>query len=291
MSVRKSGNTYIKTDNANPTSTELEALSLDWLAEAMPSGGAHVVPVLEVDRGSLSTRAVQGTGVTEEAALQFGRALALTHAAGSDFFGQAPTGWDEGDGWMGMANLPYLTEADAHDTWGNFFAEERILAHLPAAVDNGAIRGSDISVVEQLCERLRDGDFDSPQPALVKTTASRIHGDLWSGNVIWSRTDDIDWAPENAGKGTSEGPLPDTVGVLIDPAANGGHAEKDLADLGVFGQPYWDKIYDGYNAESPLESGWQERIGIHQLHILIVHAELFGGSYGDQTVSVCKKYL
>ena len=290
MSVRKSGNTYVKTDATNPTSTELEALSLDWLAEGMSSGGAHVVPVVEVERGSLSTRAVLGTRCTEEAAFQFGRALALTHARGADFFGQAPTGW-EGDGCMGMATMTYLSEADAQDTWGNFFAEERILPHLALAVDNGAIRGSDIRVVEQLCERLRDGDFDSPQPALVKNTAARIHGDLWSGNVIWSRTADIDWAPGSAGKGTSEAELPDTVGVLIDPAAHGGHAEKDLADLGVFGQSYWDKIYEGYNAESKLESGWQERIGLHQLHILIIHAELFGGSYGDQTVSVCKKYL
>lgn len=290
MSVSRSGNVYTKTDHQNPEATQLEALELQWLADAMPNGGAHVVPVVKVSKGSLSTRAVSSSRVTSEAAEQFGRALALTHAAGADWFGQAPTGWD-GDGWMGMAPMSYISEDAAYESWGDFFAHERILPHLPPAVDNGAIDSWGIKIVEQLCERLRDGDFDSPQPALVQTQAARIHGDLWSGNVIWSPTADIDWAPEKAGLGTKTGALPETVGVLIDPAANGGHAEKDLADLSVFGQPYLDRIYAGYNAESKLEGGWRERIGLHQMHILMVHAHLFGGSYGSQTVSVARKYV
>ncbi|MDO5050097.1 MAG: fructosamine kinase family protein [Actinomycetaceae bacterium] len=290
MGVEKSGDVYIKTDSVNPTNTELEALSLEWLASGMQSGGAHVVPVVDVERGSISTRAVLSTRCTSDAAFQFGRALAWTHAEGSDFFGQAPTGW-EGDGWMGRSELTYVDRPGVHDGWGDFYAQERILPHLPIAVDNGAIDKSGMQVVERLCERLRDRDFDTPQPALVRDVASRIHGDLWTGNVIWTRTSELDWAPEEAGFGSSEEELPEVVGVLIDPAAHGGHAEKDLADLGVFGQPHWEQIYAGYNEESPLESGWQERIGLHQLHILMVHANLFGGSYGYEAVLTAKKYI
>lgn len=289
MSVRRKNDVFVKTDAANPKAPELEALGLRWLAEGMDAGGAHVVPVVSAKSGEISTRALQSASVTKDAALQFGRALALTHAMGARFHGQAPDGW-EGNGWMGKAQLTFPAEG-AHDTWGEFFAEERILPHLPKSVDSGTIERGGMRVVEQVCERLRDGDFDAPQPALVKTTASRIHGDLWSGNVMWSRADSIDWAPERAGRGSSSIPLPDVVGVLIDPAACGGHAEKDLADLGVFGQPYLDRIYRGYEAESKLEPGWQERIGLHQLHILMVHAELFGGYYGNEVVSICKKYV
>lgn len=289
MSVRRDNDVFVKTDSANPDAPQLEALGLQWLGEAMEFGGAHVVPVVSVKDGEISTRAAQSGPVTQEAAFQFGRALALTHAQGADYYGQAPLGW-EGRGWMGMANLSF-TRPGKYSAWGDFFAQERILPHLPAAINNGTIPRGYMRVVDQVCERLRDGDFDAPEPALVKTPASRIHGDLWSGNVLWSRSDLLDWAPANAGLGTTHQDLPGTVGVLIDPAACGGHAEKDLADLSVFGQPYLGDIYAGYEAESKLEAGWQERIGLHQLHILIIHAELFGGSYGDQVIATCKRYV
>jgi fructosamine-3-kinase len=87
----------------------------------------------------------------------------------------------------------------------------------------------------------------------------RIHGDLWSGNVLWSG-------------GT---------GVLIDPAAHGGHRETDLAMLALFGAPYLDRILGAYHEESPLAEGWRERVPLHQLHPLLVHVVLFGGSYRD----------
>ena len=45
---------------------------------------------------------------------------------------------------------------------------------------------------------------------------ARLHGDLWSGNVLWGR-DGRPW--------------------LIDPAAYGGHREVDLAMLQLFGSP------------------------------------------------------
>ena len=98
--------------------------------------------------------------------------------------------------------------------------------------------------------------------------------------------------PASAGLGDKlDQPLPEVVGVLIDPAPSGGHAETDLAALGVFGQPYLEETYQGYNQVSPLASGWQERIGLHQIHMLAVHANLFGGSYGSHTVQLASQYL
>ena len=64
----------------------------------------------------------------------------------------------------------------------------------------------------------------------------RIHGDLWSGNVLWSR----------GGQGW-----------LIDPAAHGGHRETDLAMLALFGTPNLTEIIRGYTEASPLADGWR----------------------------------
>ncbi len=82
----------------------------------------------------------------------------------------------------------------------------------------------------------------------------------------------------------------DVVGVLIDPLAQGAHAETDLAALSVFGQRHLDRIYAGYDEVSPLAAGWRERVGLHQLHMLIIHAFLFGASYGAETASVARRY-
>ncbi|MDT3766665.1 fructosamine kinase family protein [Gleimia hominis] len=291
MGISRIDDVYIKTDSINPTNTELEAFSLTWLAEGEEYGGAHVVPVVSVKRGELRTRAVGAGSVTRAAARQFGRALAVTHAVGADYFGQPPAGWS-GNGWMGRSELAYPSAERALDSWGAFLARDRILPNLKPAVDNGSIDGRGAAVVERLCERLRDGEFDSPQPGLVRTAAARIHGDLWTGNVIWSATADLPEGPRRAGLGSREGAaLADVTGVLIDPAAQGGHAESDLAALGVFGQRYLEDIYAGYNEESALADGWESRIGLHQLHMLIVHANLFGGGYGAETVSVARRYL
>ena len=92
---------------------------------------------------------------------------------------------------------------------------------------------------------------------------------------------------EAEGRRTGEGGC---VAVLIDPASQGGHAESDLAQLTVFGAPFTDRIYAAYDEASPLADGWRERVGLHRLHILIVHAALFGGAYGRQTVREASAY-
>ena len=98
---------------------------------------------------------------------------------------------------------------------------------------------------------------------------SRIHGDCWAGNVLWSG--DRGW--------------------LIDPAAHGGHRETDLAMLDLFGAPHLDRILVGYNDTAPLAAGWRSRIPLHQLHPLLVHACLFGSSYREGVLSAARSAL
>jgi fructosamine-3-kinase len=136
--------------------------------------------------------------------------------------------------------------------WPRWYASRRLLPYLRLAVDSGALGPNDARLVESVTERI--GSLAGPAEP-----PSRIHGDCWAGNVLWS-----------GGQGW-----------LIDPAAHGGHRETDLAMLALFGAPELDRILAGYNDTVPLAAGWRDRIPLHQLHPLLVHACLFGASYAE----------
>lgn len=246
--------------SSDPGQTHYEAAGLRWLE----SGGAKTPEVVDVGEWSLSTRFVESLGASPEAAKELGRMLARMHASGAPRFGAPPTGFPEGvtgsaevvTGWMGRAPLPLLmSEPEGGSLWGQFYSQFRIRPYV-----SDVFTVSQKAEIEELCELLEAGVFDHPQPSAVQEAgygAARIHGDLWGGNVLWSSG-----AP-----------------TLIDPAAQGGHAETDLATLRTFGVPYLEKILQGYQEVSPLADGWEDRTDLHQLHILIVHCYLFGAGY------------
>ena len=97
----------------------------------------------------------------------------------------------------------------------------------------------------------------------------RLHGDLWNGNVIWTH---------------------DGGCCVIDPAAHGGHRETDLAMLALFGLPHLPRVLHAYEEVSPLGEGWADRVGVHQLFPLLVHACLFGGGYGARAAEVAGRF-
>jgi fructosamine-3-kinase len=186
--------------------------------------------------------------------------LAITHNAGAPAFGAAPDGW-QGDGFFGPMSQPLPMSLMAHDVWGRFYAEERLtpMAELAAPRLSRDCRRAVAAVVK----RCTVGDFDtSDGPA-------RLHGDLWSGNVMW----------------TADGV------VLIDPAAHGGHHETDLAMLALFGCPFLADVLDGYHSVRPPASGYQRRIGLHQLYPLLAHVVLFGEGYTHQSEAAARSAL
>lgn len=171
----------------------------------------------------------------------------------------------------------------------------------------GSLTRHEAGLIERVCARLADGDFDAPQPELTRRCAqergdrvavARTHGDLWTGNVLWVlAAEAASWAPQGAGcgpgdadRGARSGAGDEVVGVLIDPMAQGAHAETDLAALGVFGQPHLEQIYAGYNEVSALADGWQERVALHQLHMVMIHVYLFGGGYRAQAAALARRY-
>ncbi|MGZ4666848.1 MAG: fructosamine kinase family protein [Frankiaceae bacterium] len=231
---------------------DTEAAGLRWLAGAGPAA-APTPGVVSVHPQALVLDWVAAGAATPAAAEQFGRALAATHAAGAASFG-GPR-----DGWIGSAPLSNTPA----DTWAQFYARERVLPYLREAADRRAIAASDAQAVETVIARIDDLGGPAEPPA-------RIHGDLWSGNVHWA-ADGRAW--------------------LVDPAAHGGHRETDLAMLALFGAPHLDRILAAYDEADPLADGWQQRVALHQLHPLLVHAVLFGGGYGAQAGARARRTL
>jgi fructosamine-3-kinase len=240
---------------------EAEARGLRWLAEA------HAVPVPEVlgwDSATLAVAWVPEQAPDQLAAEAFGRDLAVLHAAGAPRFGSPWPGF--------IATLPLGDRTGDAPTvagalggagdWASWYGSKRLLPYLRRAADTGALTTADARLVEQVVDRL-------PSLAGPPEPPSRIHGDCWSGNVLWS-----------GGRGC-----------LIDPAAQGGHRETDLAMLALFGAPYLDRILAAYTDVAPLAPGWRDRVPLHQLHPLLVHACLFGSGYAEPVRSAARAAL
>ncbi|WP_414639007.1 fructosamine kinase family protein [Actinophytocola sp.] len=219
---------------------------------AVGVGCPQVPAVLGADDEWLVIEMVPVGRASAGAAERFGRELATLHRAGAEAFGSAPPGGPV-DAWIGLAPMRNVTGR----SWPEWYAEHRVLPYLRAAVDQGSVR--DPAPIEAVCERIRE--FAPPDEP-----PSRLHGDLWSGNVLWSG--DRVW--------------------LVDPAAHGGHRETDLGMLRLFGCPHLERIVAAYHEAWPLADGWRERIGLHQLFPLLVHALLFGGGYGAQAVAAAR---
>ncbi len=279
-----------------------EAAGLTWLGEAEANGGLRVVRVVSVGEDRIDLERIDQDPVTPWLAEQLGQRLAITHAAGADWFGQPPPGGPS-RGFIATLPLPLVSRrpwsphapagtaaaaaavpvggagaAGAGDgprpgralgpspasPWARFYAEHRLLPYLRAARKRGSITPADARAVDAVCQRLVDGDLAGPPEP-----PARIHGDLWSGNVLWTLHEPV----------------------LIDPAAHGGHRETDLAMLALFGLPHLDRVLDAYHETRPLAEGWRDRVGLHQLHPLLVHAVLFGREYGDQAGATARRYV
>jgi fructosamine-3-kinase len=231
-----------------------EAHGLRWLADA--DGGPPVPQVLSVAADFLAIELlVPLERVAPQAARRFGADLARLHAAGAPTFG-AP--WPGYIASLPLDNTPSAENAD----WGTWYAQRRLVPYLKRARDAGAVSRTEVRLVESVINRI--GELAGPPEP-----PSRLHGDLWWANALWS-----------GGRGW-----------LIDPAAHGGHRETDLAMLDLFGAPELDEILQGYTETAPLAEGWLSRVPLHQLHPLLVHVCLFGGRYAAQLATVARAAL
>ena len=102
-----------------------------------------------------------------------------------------------------------------------------------------------------------------------KEPPSLLHGDLWSGNYMVNKE----------GKAA-----------IFDPAVYFGHREMDIAMTRLFGG-FPKEFYEGYNLEWPLNEGWEDRMDLCNLYPLLVHVNLFGGSYLTQIQHILNRFI
>ena len=55
--------------------------------------------------------------------------------------------------------------------------------------------------------------------------------------------------------------------------------------LALFGCPHLPRVLDAYQEVSPLADGWEDRVALHQLFPLLVHACHFGAGSGGAGAS------
>ena len=254
---------FVKTRaDVAPGEYEAEAAALRWLAEPR---ALRVPEVLGVAADVLVLDWVDEGGRGNPAA--FGAGLAAVHAAGAEAFGATPPtgspragGVETAEAGGGVASLRLASLTLPNDPapdWATFYAERRLR---PLLAHAGLTRFGN-QAVERVCERM--GELAGPPEP-----PARLHGDLWSGNVLWGR-DGRAW--------------------LIDPAAYGGHREVDLAMLRLFGSP-GPHFLAAYEERHPLAPGHEERVELYQLFPLLVHAALFGGGYAASAERVARRY-
>ena len=236
-----------------------EAAGLAWLR--VP-GGPPVVEVLAVDETGLDLVRLEHAPPTASAARELGAGLARLHDAGADAFGVGPDGW-AGDGFFGPLADPRPLPAGRHDRWGELAARRRVDPLLAMLADEGRLPAARASALRRLSADLLAGRWDDDD------APARLHGDLWSGNVVWT--------PSGA--------------VLVDPAAHGGHRLTDLAMLHLFGAPHLADVVAGYEAAHPLPAGWRDLLALHQVHPVGMHVVLFGGGYGAQLDALLDRVL
>jgi fructosamine-3-kinase len=221
-----------------------EARGLAWLAEA----GALRIPEVvaaarpEDEHQFLVLELVATGSPARDFDERLGRGLAALHRFGAPGFGL------DHDNFVG--SLPQSNASSPGSTWPEFYRTRRLEPLLRRAADRGLASPRMRQGFHRLFDAL-DDLCGPPEPP------ARLHGDLWGGNLL---CDD---------RGTP---------CLIDPAVYGGHREIDLAMMRLFGG-FGGRVFDAYAEAAPLADGHHERVTLYQLYPLMVHVNLFGGSY------------
>jgi fructosamine-3-kinase len=203
-------------------------------------GVVRVPAVIAVDDRCLILEMIRSGHPVPSFPEDLGRALAALHMASAPTFG---LDHDNFIGRLPQSNRPATR-------WSDFYRSERLEPQLRRATDAGLISPSLQGRLTRVLTELDDLVGPDEPPA-------RLHGDLWGGNLM---------CDDNGGP------------CLIDPAVYGGHREVDLAMMRLFGG-FGPGTFAAYDEAFPLAAGHSERVPLYQLYPLLVHVNLFGGSY------------
>jgi protein-ribulosamine 3-kinase len=143
--------------------------------------------------------------------------------------------------------------------WIDFYYEFRIGRQLKLAIDSGKLDKN----LHARCDKmfmLLSTEIPTEEPSL-------LHGDLWSGNLIFNQNHEA---------------------VFIDPAIYYGHREMDIAMMKLFGG--FEMGFEFYQDLYPIEHNLKDRLSFYQLYYILVHVNLFGGNYIQSAKKIMEHY-
>lgn len=141
---------------------------------------------------------------------------------------------------------------DWQDDWTTFYLNQRLDPLVKRAQ------------AHHLWNAKRQAAYDRVRQHIVtenqgrKIVPSLLHGDLWSGNYLFTA---------------------DGTPTLIDPDVLYGDREFDIAMTTIFGG-FTADFYRGYQDAYPFDPGYTDRLAHYQLYYLMAHLNLFGETYG-----------
>jgi fructosamine-3-kinase len=251
---------------ADPRMFACEARGLEWLREPDAIRIPRVIAYGQDDTAFLVLESITSVARASDYDERLGRGLAALHRAG---WGDAAAGnaavvaATGGFGFTEPNFIGSLTQDNTFaETWPDFYVTRRLEPQVRAAIDGGRAPASWRREFARLFAAMEDLT-GPPEPP------SRLHGDLWGGNVM---------ADERGAP------------CLIDPAVYAGHREVDLAMLRLFGG-LGSRVLAAYHEAAPLADGHESRIALYQLYPLLVHVNLFGGSYVQSVERALNQYL
>ncbi|MEZ4873466.1 MAG: fructosamine kinase family protein [Bdellovibrionales bacterium] len=220
-------------------SLECEQKGLELLREHVDASLISIPKTIKYTKDFLVLEKIESAPPKTELWQSLGVGLARLHKKKFERFG------------LGYDNYIGLNQQWNHEVpdWGVFFVEKRLLvqAHL---IRETSLREEIVHMLKNMLPHIAEFlNAHSPHPSLV-------HGDLWSGNVMFSK--DHVW--------------------LIDPAVYFGDREVDLAMTKLFGR-FSPEFYLAYEKEFPLAEGKETREKIYNLYHYLNHYNLFGSSY------------
>jgi len=145
--------------------------------------------------------------------------------------------------------------------WTLFLGQMRIMPMARECYDRGRISWQMVEKLEGLCRDL----YKRIDMSLI--TPSLLHGDLWSGNILFNMNG----------------------ATVIDPALYFGDKEMELAFIMLF-DTFGETFFRAYEEVHVLSDDFYEvKVPLYQIYPLLVHVALYGGSYVAQLEQVLKR--
>ncbi|MFT7859716.1 MAG: fructosamine kinase family protein [Sulfurimonas sp.] len=217
-----------------------EADGLGVLQKALEDNDYISVPDFElVNDDELHLQYINEQSPTKQQSVDLGKGLALMHKKSYE-----SCGYDK-DNYIGLNPQKNILSKD----WGSFFVRYRLKYQL-SLIKNADVQKSFLTLLQNNKSKLEEFLNEYIEhPSLV-------HGDLWSGNVLYDQ--DKVW--------------------LIDPAIYFGDREVDIAMSEMFGG-FSSVFYESYERAYPKSKVYEIKKVIYNLYHYLNHYNLFGSGY------------